>query len=217
MRGCEGFCQENLRLKRFVIVALRIVSSLIIAFLILVCHQSGVPSIAPQRHPLASVQTSVAAANEAFQAIPEWAMVERGIQHYLILRQVELYDRPSDREARWQWILAEHRAGKFMPLLACWLTSLREFDRALLHLSGSLHRAIHAGDAPQELRCLLSEARHLIEGMRAELNFGCRVLENADSFVPTRTDHFDPDFAADLEQIQTIVELCEIHCQWTAR
>lgn len=163
----------------------------------------------PYNNPLAEVNRSRAAVIATFDEILEWDMVERGIRHLIILRQIELYDQPVGKMTHYEWSCAKQRSAKFMPLLASWLTVLWKYDDSLQRLSGSLNKVIHSGDlSPLECQ-LLSECRTIIKEMRLDLDLACKVLENHQSFVPTRTENYDPDFAADWLRLETLLVTCE--------
>lgn len=148
-------------------------------------------------------------AHASYHEILEWEMVERGVRHFIILRQMELYDRPFSKMTRYEWSCAKQRASRFMPLLGSWLTVLREYDDALQNMSGSLNRAMRSGDLSESECQLLSECRIIIEGIRSDLDFACRVLANHESISPTHTENYDPDFVADMERLEILLDECE--------
>lgn len=143
------------------------------------------------------------AAKQAHDAIPEFAMVQKCVRQFIVLRQAELYDPIPDRRSLFELRETRLRADRFMRLLPIWLHAMDQFDQKLRKLSGSLYVAIHAGEHRSQDTQLLRESRILIAAMRQELAFARRIMEQPDDYSPTRTETYEPYF---LENIKLLEE-----------
>lgn len=143
----------------------------------------------------------------AHDAIPEFALVQRKIRSFIILRQLEEHNRLSNQKSIDQWREARHRANQIMPLFVIWLPQIHVFDRRLGELSATLHEAIHSSDLTKEECQRLGECRTIVAAMRQELRATCRVIENPDLDVPTNTEFYDPDWVGKMKQLADLLEV----------
>ena len=145
------------------------------------------------------------AAKQAHDAIPEFALAQKCVRQFIVLRQAELHDPIADRRSLFELRETRLRADRFMRLLPIWLHAMEQLDQKLRKLSGSLYVAIHAGEHRSLDTERLRGSRILIAAMRQELAFARRIIEHPDDYNPTRTESYEPECSGNMELLEDLL------------